>query len=133
MQSIEIKKGVLVKTDELIESVSRLETSDLNTLLKRIQETLSIRSDQLSIEESGLLSQIRTAIPASALRRFQQLHRKQHNQTISAKELEELRVLADFLETQSAQRVELLGRLASLKNITLSELRKQMRIQELYA
>ena len=124
---------MLVKTDDLIESVSRLETSDLNTLLKRIQETLSLRSDPLSNEESNLLRQIKTAIPASALRRFQQLQRKQHNQTISAKELEELRVLTDFLEEQSALRVEFLGRLAALKNTTLPELQKQMRIQELYA
>jgi hypothetical protein len=80
-----------------------------------------------------LLTDIRTIVPAAVVRRFRQLRLKQQNGTLVTKEQEEMQLLADILEEKSAERVLLLGELASLRKVTLQELRKQIRLQDFYA
>jgi cobyrinic acid a,c-diamide synthase len=77
--------------------------------------------------------QIRDLIPASILRRYRQLHKKQQNGSITAKECEEMLLLTDYIEEKSAERVMLLGALAAIRQINISELAKQLRLQTLHA
>jgi len=134
MQSIEIKKGIRVSTDELIHSVSHLDDSELKDFLERVQKALLERSQVSSFErENQLVKEIRQIIPDSVLRRFRQLRLKQQNGSIFNKELEEIQLLADILEEKSAERILLLGELAALRKISLPELLKQIRLKDLYA
>ncbi len=134
MQTFEIKKGMHVSTDEFLNSVSRLDSAALKALLERVQKALSERS-QLSLyeRENQLVKEIRQIIPASVLRRFRQLRQKQQNGSIFTKEQQEMQLLADILEEKSAERVLLLGELAALRKVSLSEILKQIRLQDFYA
>lgn len=134
MQTIEIKKGIRVSTDEFINSVSHLDATALGVLLEHVQKALQVRNyPPVHERESQLLAEIRGIIPASVLRRFRQLRLKQQNGTIVNKEQEELQLLADMMEEKSAERVLLLGELAELRKVSLPELRKQFRLQDFYA
>ncbi len=134
MQSIEIKKGIRVSTDELIHSVSHLDDSELKDFLERVQKALLERSQVSSFErENQLIKEIRQIIPDSVLRRFRQLRLKQQNGSIFNKELEEIQLLADILGEKSAERILLLGELATLRKVSLPELLKQIRLKDLYA
>lgn len=134
MQRIEIKKGMRVSTEEFLDSVSRLDATSLNVLLERVQNAIYVLNQPTnSGRESQLLTDIRTIVPAAVVRRFRQLRLKQQNGTLVTKEQEEMQLLADILEEKSAERVLLLGELASLRKVTLQELRKQIRLQDFYA
>ena len=134
MQRIEIKKGMRVSTEEFLDSVSRLDPTSLNVLLERVQNAIYVLNQPTnSGRESQLLTDIRTIVPAAVVRRFRQLRLKQQNGTLVPKEQEEMQLLADILEEKSAERVLLLGELASLRKVTLQELRKQIRLQDFYA
>jgi hypothetical protein len=134
MQTIEIRKGVQVGFDDLVGSVSRMDTADLKKVLEQINEVLSLRGHQQPSErEAQLLQQIRDVVPASVTRRYRQLHKKQQNGSITAKEREEMLLLTDFMEEKSAERVMLLGALADIRQTTITELTKQLRIREFHA
>jgi len=133
-QTIEIKKEFHFSTEELINAVSYLDAAALNALLERIQKILHgynyLHPNEREIQ---LLEAIQSIMPPAVLRRFRQLRQKQENGTLLKKEQEEIQLLADILEEESAERVMLLGELAKLRNMTLPELRKQFRLQEFYA
>lgn len=134
MQTIEIRKGVQIGFDDLLSSMSRLDTTDLKKVAEQINRVLSLRGHQQPEErEAQLLQQIREAIPASVVRRYRQLHKKQQNGSITAKEREEMLLLTDFMEEKSAERVMLLGALAEMRQITTSELAQQLRIRDFHA
>jgi hypothetical protein len=134
MQRIEIKKGMRVSTEEFLDSVSRLDATSLNVLLERVQKAIYVQNQPTNNDrESQLLTDIRTIVPAAVVRRFRQLRLKQQNGILVTKEQEEMQLLADILEEKSAERVLLLGELASLRKVTLPELRKQIRLQDFYA
>ncbi len=46
MQTIEIKKGVKIGFDDLINSMSRMDTVNLKKVLEQINQVLSVRSDK---------------------------------------------------------------------------------------
>lgn len=134
MQNIEIRKGVKVGFDDLVNSVSRMDTADLKKMLEQINKVLSLRSNQQAGErEAQLLQQIRDAIPASVIRQYRQLYKKQQSGFITVKEREEILLLTDFMERKSAERVMLLGALAEIRKTTITELAKQLRIQDFNA
>jgi len=133
MATIEIKKGLLISTDELVNSVSGMEVSVLNLLLEQVQKTLIVHQNNTDRNQAQLLTEIKNILPPSVLRRYRQLRIKQQNGTIVSKEQDEMQLLSDILEEKMAERVVLLGELARLRNISLSELRKQVRLQDLYA
>jgi hypothetical protein len=69
-------------------------------------------------------------IPRSIVRRFKELQQKQHVQPLSMPEETEILVLIDFIEQKSAERVYLLGVLAKLRQIHVSELVKQLNLKK---
>ena len=112
MQNIEIRKGVQVGFDDLVSSMSRMDTADLKKVLEQINQVLSLRNHQQPGErEAQLLQQIRNAVSASVVRQY----RQQQNGSITAKEREEMLLLMDFMEEKIAERVMLLGALAEIR------------------
>jgi hypothetical protein len=79
-----------------------------------------------------LLKQIRGMIPASKVRRLKTLQKKRHEQGLSALEQAEILRISDFIELKSAERVALLSQLATLRQITVRELVKQLDLKTFY-
>ena len=72
--------------------------------------------------EADLLKKINTVIPASIKRRQKQLYADLQQGTIKPKEHVELILLNDKLEEKAAERIRLMGELATLKGITIQQL-----------
>jgi DNA-binding CsgD family transcriptional regulator len=133
MPAVEIRKGVEVGLDDLVSSLSAWETGDLKLVSERIHQLLSSRSGSNETDrEKELLQLIKGIIPASAVRRFRQLNRKQQGGTLSDREREELLLLTDFMESKSAERLYLMGELARMKGVPVSEILKISGIKALH-
>ena len=99
----------------------------------RIHQLLSSRSDYAESErEKELLQLIKEIIPASTVRRYRQLNRKQQADTLSEREREEMLMLTDFMESKSAERLYLMGELAQMKGVPISEILKISGIKAMY-
>ena len=134
MQTVEIKKGLQVGFDDLVQSVSRLNTAELATFFEKLNHVIGGQKPLSPFgEEAILLKQIKAIIPMSVIRRFKELQKKQHNNTISEKEQEEILVITDFIEEKSAERVELLAALAKIRQMPLSDLVKQLQLKNYHA
>ena len=134
MATIEIREGIKIGFDDLLNSVSNLDTETLNSLMDRLNQVLSSRQpNEKSEQEADLLKQIKEIIPTSVLRRYRQLYTKQQNDSITTREREEICMLTDYMEEKSAERVLLLALLADLRNVPLTDLAKQLRLQNFYA
>jgi replicative DNA helicase len=133
MQTIEIRKGFKVGFDELIQSFTQLNSKDMDAFLKKLNQVTSQNSKiSSSSEEDILLQQIKEIIPASVLRRFNQLQSKQNNLTITDKEQSEILVLTDFIEEKSAERLLLISALAKIRQVSVLELIKQLKLKDFH-
>ena len=130
METIEIRNGFKIGFDELIQSVARLNSLELNNFLTRLSQATEQPHSQ---QEKVLLKQIKEIIPASMVRRFKQLQSKQHNNTITEKESSEIVLLTDFMEEKSAERVFLLATLSKIKGVAITDLAKQLRLRTYHA
>ena len=134
MQTVEIKKGLQIGFDDLVQSVSRLNTAELTAFFEKLNHVIGGQKSLPPFgEEAILLKQIKAIIPMSVIRRFKELQMKQHNNTISEKEEEEILVITDFIEEKSAERVELLAALAKIRQIPLSDLVKELQLKNYHA
>ena len=112
METIEIGNGFKISFDELIQSVTQLNSLELSTFLNRLNH--ATEQKRLSEQEQSLLKQIKQIIPASIVRRFKQLQTKQHKNTLTEKEASEILLITDFIEEKSAERVALIANLAKI-------------------
>ncbi len=134
MQAIEIKKGGQNKFDDLVQRVSLLDNTDLMTFFEQLNLKISgQKTTAVLSEEIMLLKQIKNIIPVSLMRRFKTLQAKQHDNSISEKEHEEILLITNFIEEKSAERVELLAALAKIRQIPLTELVKQLPLKTYHA
>ena len=134
MQTVEIKKGLQVGFDDLVQGVSRLDTAELIAFFDKLNQIIGGQKQVLPFgEEAILLKQIKTIIPMSIIKRFKELQVKQHGNTISEKEQEEMLVITDFIEEKSAERVKLLAALAKIRQIPLTELVKKLKLKNYHA
>ena len=126
MQTVNIKKGLQIGFDDLVQGVSRLSTTELTTFFEKLNHAISGQQSYAVLhEEAVLLKQIKATIPASVVRRFKELQTKQHNNSITDKEQEEILVITDFIEEKSAERVALLAALAKIRQVPLTDLVKK--------
>jgi hypothetical protein len=134
MQPIQIKKGVKMELDDLVSSVSELDERALTEFFEKLNQRIAHPESQIARhkQEILLLKQIKAMIPASVVRRFKVLQKKQHFQPLSQLEQDEMFVLIDFLENKSAERVYLLGALAKLRQIPVTELVKQLNLKHFH-
>jgi hypothetical protein len=118
MQTIEVKKGLKIELDDLIMGLSRLDVQELTTFFEKLNQHISLGEQALTRQrqEILLLKEIKAMIPASVVRRFKVLQKKQHFHPLSQLEQAEMFVLIDFLENKSAERVYLLSTLAKVRN-----------------
>lgn len=129
--TIEIRKGFKISFDELIQSVSRLDSMDLTVFLNKLNQMTSQQSNHVILQqEKKLIQQIKDIIPLSVLHRFKQLQDKLHKQTITDKEQSEMLLVTDFIEEKSAERILLLSTLAKIRNISILELISELKLKD---
>jgi hypothetical protein len=121
MPSIQIEK------DQLLEAVLQLPERELEQFVaKAISIKARERSQALTEREAELLLEINQGLPRATQRRLNQLIEKRRAETISAKELRELKTLTDEIEEADVNRLELLIELSHLRNVPLRKLIKQL-------
>ena len=115
--------------DQLIEGVTQLETSELETYVVKVSSILARRrSPSLSIQETELLQTINQGLPAKIESRYSELQDKVHNETITPGEHEELMKLVDMTELADAERLQAMITLSQIRQVPLPDLMKQLGI-----
>jgi hypothetical protein len=134
MQTIELKKGLSISFDDLILGLSRLDMQELTAFFEKLNQQLSLNEPPApqQRQEILLLKQIRTILPRSVMRRYKALKRKQYEQPLSQPEQAEILCLIDFIEQKTAERVYLLGALAKLRQIPMTELVQQLNLRQFH-
>ncbi len=135
MQTIQIKKGVKIELEDLLSHLSEWDERALTEFFEKLNQRIAHPESTIARhkQEILLLTQIRSMIPRSVVRRFKALQKKQHQFTITASETAEMLFITDFIELKSAERVYLLGALAKLRQIPLPELVKQLDLKNFHA
>jgi hypothetical protein len=134
MQAIKLNNGLQIRFEDLVQSVSKLNTSEMSTFFEQLTQVIGGHVNLApQSEEVILLKKIKAMIPLSVVKRFKELQTKQQNNTISEKEYAEIIVITDFIEEKSAERVVLLAELAKIRQISLTELVKQIHLKDFHA
>ena len=112
--------------------LAQLNTSQLEACMREISALIRLRSttDKTALE-ARLLQQLNEAcvLPLEDWREFTQLKEKREAESISEAELSRLAELIQQEERLRLKRVELLGALAELREISLPVLMKELGIQ----
>jgi hypothetical protein len=119
-----------VEADQLLQAALQMPREELERFAARLF-ALKVRQDtpSLSEREAELLIQINQGLPAAVQERLNELIDKRRAETISAKELRELKSLADQVEKLDAERLKSLTELAHLRAVPLRKLIKQLGLQ----
>ena len=134
MQTVEIKKGLQVGIEDLVQGISRLNTDELTSFFEHLNRVIGGQKSPTPLgEEAILLKQIKAIIPASVIRRLKELQTKRYDNTLSEKEQEEMLLITDFIEEKSAERVVLLAALAKIRQVSLPDLMKQINLKNYHA
>jgi hypothetical protein len=116
--------------DELLNAANQLNETDLETLVNRILLLRARRKAPiLPSEETSLLLQINQGIPTDLHQRYHHLTEKRDAETLTNDEYEELLQLSDRIELLTAQRVEALVNLATVRQVPLLQLMNDLGIQ----
>jgi hypothetical protein len=129
MQNIEIRNGVRVGYEDMLKGAAQMSVAELERYADNIHRLLLSRKEtSAAAAQKTLLEAIKNIIPAAVRRREKVLYGKMKNETITEKEQEELAFLINWLEEKSAERLELMARLAKLRGVGLAALARELRI-----
>jgi len=116
--------------DELLNAANKLSEPELETLLNQLWLLRARRrAPILPAQETRLLMQINQGIPADLHQRYHTLAEKRDTETLTSEEYEELLQLSDHIEHLTAQRLEALVNLSTLRQVTLPQLMDDLGIQ----
>ena len=122
MQAIEIENSPQLGLDDLLKVIQRFDNQSLSRFAYEVNLMVSKRNHlSLDQQEKALERQINTVIPASIKRQQKQLYKALQDNKITPKEHEELIFLNNILEEKAAERILLMGKLATLKGITIQQ------------
>ncbi len=118
---------IQIETEQLLNAALQMPRPELEQFVRRLF-ALKTRQESpgLSEREAELLMKINQGLPTNLQERLSHLIAKRRAETITAKELQELKKLTDQVELLDAQRLELLIELAHLRNVPLRKLIKQL-------
>ena len=116
MQTIEIENSSQLGLDDLLKVIQGFDNQSLSRFAHEVNLMVSKRNHlSLDQQEKALVKQINTVIPSSIKRQQKQLYKLLQDNTITPKEHEELIFLNNILEEKAAERILLMGKLATLK------------------
>src|SRR5262245_20823347 len=118
---------VNIEKEQLLDAVLQMPQRELEQFFPKAF-SLKARENTRALpeREAGLLHAINQGLPPTTQQRLNELIAKRRAETISAKELRELKKLTDQIEKSDARRLELLTELARLRNVPLRKLIKQL-------
>jgi preprotein translocase subunit SecA len=129
MGTVQITSQINIGLEQLVSSISQLETVELEQFVEQINLLLATRKiSNLPQRETELLEQISQGLPEEIQHRYDELQLKLHNETIGAEEHEELLSLIDTVERSSVNRLKHLVELSQLRRVSLDELMSQLGI-----
>lgn len=118
---------VQIEKEQLLDAMLQMPQHEMEQFIARaVSLKARERTHALSEREAQLLLKINQGLPSATQQRLNDLIDKRHAQTISAKELRELKKLTDQIEKSDAKRLELLTELARLRDAPLPKLIKQL-------
>ena len=130
MPKVQVVSQVDLEFDEVIKGVERLETDELEEFLPRV---LTIRAQRrapsLPQEEAELLQKINQGVPIEVRSRYDELHEKMLDETLTPDEQLEFINLSDQIEFADAERLKHLILLAQLRNVTVDALMDQLELR----
>jgi hypothetical protein len=116
--------------EELIKAANKLDETDLDQLLHQVVVLRARRKAKvLSAEEAQLLLKINQGIPADLRNCYQILCQKREAEALTDTEHDTLIQLSNQIEQIGAQRLEALGSLAQLRQVSLLDLMAALGIQ----
>lgn len=129
MSTLNQKNGY--QTDQLLQTVASLSNKELENFVSQAIVLKAKRNAQNSPKiEAELLSKINQGLSLKLQKRFDELAEKLESKTMTQKEREEFLKLTNRIEKQDAKRIELLGKLAEVRQVTLDELMKDLEISK---
>ncbi len=119
---IEITPSVQVTYEQLVKGAAKMDEEILEKFSNEINQIIESRKSNESSQVLQLVKKLHNIIPASLLKRQKSLYSKLQLGVISEKEKEELIVLNEELEKKALERIHLLGKIAALKGVPVTEL-----------
>lgn len=116
---------------EILDTAARLGAEDFENLFKRLAILRVQRSTVPSIDksEAELLEQINRGFGSEKWERLQFLDWKMETSGLNEKEASESLQLAEDYESHMVQRLQILIKLAALRNVSLEEVMEQLNIR----
>lgn len=118
---------IQIEADQLLNAALQMPEAELKQFVSKL---FSVKASQkvptLSQRESELLLKINQGLSPALQERLNELIQKRRAETISDKELRELKKLTDQVEMFDAERLESLTELAVLRHVPLRKLIKQL-------
>ncbi len=118
-----------ISVDQILDTASQLNKRDFERLLTTLNLMRARRTaPSLSKNETSLLQKINTGFPAGKWARLAELDKKMESSGLTDAEAEESLKLAEELEAYTVQRFLLLKQLASLRNLPVEQVMKDLEI-----
>ena len=116
-----------IEKEQLLNAALQMSRSELEEfVLKLFSRKIREETHCLSEREAELLMKINQGLPPATQKRLNELIDKRQAETISAKELRELKKLTNQVEKFDVERLKLLTELAALRQVPLRKLIKQL-------
>lgn len=130
MPKVQVVSQVELEFDEVLKGVERLETDELEQFLAKVMTIRAQRrAPSLPQVETELLQKINQGVPPEIHSRYDELHEKMLDETLTPDEQQELIDLSDQIEFADAERLKHLILLAQLRNVTVDALMDQLELR----
>lgn len=128
MAEVEIRSQIKLGLKEILEGISQLDISDIESFLKEVAHILAQKKESGIQEkrEEHLLKQIQVSYPPELTTRYQELSAKLTDGELSQKEQGEYLHISDQFEKLDAQRLSQLLELSALRNTPLPLLIREL-------
>jgi hypothetical protein len=127
IKNIQVTQGGNVSFEDLLKSVSTLESSEIIQFMQEMGRIVAARKvKSLSERETELLKAINESIPTKLQVSYESLMLKLNNESISDDEHKDLLKLVAKMEAKKGKKVEYMMELAQLRKISLKELVQQL-------
>ena len=132
IKNIQLSKEGNLTFDDILKSVSNLETNEIVQFMQEISKIVAQRkAKSLSFHESDLLKKINESVPTKLQLQYDTLAVKLNDETINEKEYQQLLKIIAKLEQAKAEKLESMIELAHLRNIPLKDLALQIQAQDI--
>lgn len=127
MPKVHVTSHIEIDLEDILESVARLETAELEQFVTQVLALQAQRrAPSVSKDETALLQQINCGLPADLRQRYEALNAKLHEETITPEEHAELLTLIDCLELADAERMRCVMTLAQLRGVSVDTVITQL-------